>query len=119
MGKDRDRRPSRPDGEAVVEPTATTEATEAKVEAGPALDVEAKIKQIEESKLSPEEKKAYVARLRGDVDDPMAAHRVPFSVYANIKKIRHHVRSGMLQYPPAKGVQSATVVEWDTIFKDF
>lgn len=111
MARDRDRQAPRQ--EAVEAPAAPASAPDA------ALDVEAKIKQIEASGLSDAEKKSYIDRLRGDVVDPMAADRIPFNVYANIKKIRSHVRKGMLLYPPAKGKETATVEEWETIFKDF
>lgn len=91
--------------------------TEAKVEA--AFDVEKKIKEIMASNLPESEKAAYVARLTGNKSDPAAADRVPFTVWANRRSIRQNIRVGMLAFPKAKGVATATFEEWDTIFKDF
>lgn len=119
MGKEKDRRLSRPATEAVEPTVAEKPAVDQPVVVAPALDVEAKVKQIEASKLSDAEKKSYTAHVRGTVADPLDQHRVPFDVYANIKKIRSHVRKGMQQFPPAKGVKAATIHEWDAIFKDF
>ena len=102
---------------------AEVEAPPAKAEARKAeaatFDVEKKIKDIMASNLPESEKKEYVARITGNKSDAAAADRVPFTVWANSRSIRQNIRVGMLAFPKAKGVASATFEEWDTIFKDF
>lgn len=100
-------------------PPVSKEDAPAKKEEVKAFDVEKKIKEIEASNLPASEKREYIARLTGNKSDPAAADRVPFTVWANRRSIRQNIRVGMLAFPKAKGVASATFEEWDTIFKDF
>lgn len=78
-----------------------------------------KIEAIKASNMPEAHKAAYIAELTGDQLDPKSAERVPFTVWANIKNIRASVRIGMLAFPKAKSVISATFEEWETIFKGF
>lgn len=85
---------------------------------GESFSVEKKIAEIKASNLPEAEKEAYIRRLTGDVSTG-DGNRVPFTVYANIKKIGREKRAGMLATPKAKATSVATLGEWDEIFKDF
>lgn len=45
--------------------------------------------------------------------------KIPFNVYAKMKKIDQGIHRAMLAYPKAKSVSLATLQEWDEIFKGF
>jgi hypothetical protein len=98
--------------------------TKKKVAAKKELDVEAKAKQIQESKMPDEQKEkylrdiGYVASEDGS-NKNVDGHKIPLKVYFVIKKIPKNLQDAMKVYPKAKGLASATKVQWDEIFKKF
>lgn len=107
------------EAEGTEAPAAASQTTApaGEVQAVP-LSVETKVEQIKASNLSDSEKEAYIRRLRGGASAE-DANRVPFNVYANVRQIKRERRDGMLAYPPAAGVVTASMTVWDEIFKDF
>jgi hypothetical protein len=76
-----------------------------------------KIETIKASKMPEWQKKQLIEQLQGKADDLKG--KIPFSVYARVKKLSSGVQKAMLAYPEAKKVSLATVEEWDLIFKNF
>ncbi len=106
-------------GKEVEAPPREKAKTEESRADATAFDLEKKIEAIKASAMPEKQKDAYIAELSGSKSDPTAVDRVPFTVWANSRNIRASVRVGMLAFPKAKGVASATFQEWDEIFKDF
>jgi hypothetical protein len=79
------------------------------------LDV--KIRAIRESKMPIEQQEALLKEIGVKVDE--APKGVPFSVYAQIKRIPKTIHKAMQLYPKAKNVSLASLEEWESIFKDF
>ena len=78
--------------------------------------IDKKKRAIMSSKMPQWQKDEYLAKLRGR---PASEKRVAFNVYARVKNLKDGFKAPMLAYPAAKGVESATVQEWDKLFKDF
>ena len=76
-----------------------------------------KIERIKASKMPSWQKKQLIERLQGVPEDSKG--KIPFSVYAKIKKLPSGMQKAMLAYPEARKVSLATVEEWDLIFKNF
>jgi len=76
-----------------------------------------KIDVIKSSKMPIWQKKALIEELEGKSEK--LDGKVPFAVYARIKKLGSTMQKAMLAYPGAKNVSLATVEEWDLIFKNF
>ena len=79
--------------------------------------LEKKLKAIDDSKMPQWQKDHYKATLTGG--EVVETGKISFTVYANMKKIPEHLREGMKHYPPAKDKGSATLAEWEEIFKSF
>lgn len=84
----------------------------------PTLDVAKKAAAIKESKLPDAHKASYLKQI-GDTKEVSDADKIPFSVYAVMRKLDGSSHKAMLAFPKAKGVSKATLIEWDEIFKDF
>jgi hypothetical protein len=76
-----------------------------------------KIEVIKASKMPEWQKKQLLEQLEGKKED--LGGKIPFSIYAKIKKLSSGVQKAMVAYPEAKKVSLATVEEWDLIFKNF
>ena len=83
------------------------------------FDVKAKAEQIKKSNMSESEKKRYLIQLGIEEDGAKVEKAVPFSIYATVKKIPQGLRGAMQVYPAAKGVEKASLKQWDEIYKDF
>lgn len=81
------------------------------------FDVEAKIKKIEDSKLTEAEKSAYIRKLKNEAAPE--GLKISFAVYCERKKIPLRHREPMKFYPAAKGVMSCTFEGWEEIYKNF
>lgn len=79
--------------------------------------VKKKIEEILASRLPEKQKEEYIERLTAKKVENV--NRVPFAVYAKIKKIKPNLISGMVAYPKANGVVLASLEEWDEIYKNF
>ena len=78
--------------------------------------VDAKIKAIEESKMPQWQKDQCKVELIGKKSD---GEKISFEVYVLRKRVPKHLNPGMRAYPKAKGIMSATMGQWEEIFKDF
>jgi hypothetical protein len=76
-----------------------------------------KIEKIENSKMPEKQKREYIAKLQGKVED--SSDKVPFHVYARIRKHDQHLHKAMQAYPAAKNIRLASLSQWDEIFKNF
>ncbi len=94
---------------------AKEEKKESAVKKG--FDIEAKVKQIEESRLPQAEKDAYIRKLKND--NAEKSQKISFAVYCQRKKVKPHLREAMTHYPAAKGVKSCTFEGWEEIYKNF
>jgi hypothetical protein len=63
------------------------------------------------------QKREYIAKLQGKVED--SSDKVPFHVYARIRKHDQHLHKAMQAYPAAKNIRLASLSQWDEIFKNF
>lgn len=81
------------------------------------VDVAAKIERIQKSKLSDADKEQMIQKLK--IKDAKPEVKVRFGAFANRLGLTPRMRTAMLAYPKAKGVVSATIAQWDEIFKDF
>lgn len=79
--------------------------------------LEKKVRAIRESKMPIEQQEALLKDMGVKVD--AAPQGVPFSVYAQIKRIPKTMHKAMQLYPKAKNVSLASLEEWESIFKDF
>jgi hypothetical protein len=77
---------------------------------------EEKIKAIKSSKMPDSQKQAYISELEGEKVEKKG---VPYAVYAKVKGIPSDMQKAMLAFPKAKGIEVATLKQWDEIFKDF
>lgn len=75
-----------------------------------------KAQEILDSNMPKWKKDEYLEQL-GKVKQKKSG--IPFPVYAKIKKIPQHLHKAMLVFPKAKGVELASLEEWDQIFKNF
>jgi hypothetical protein len=73
---------------------------------------------IRDSAMPEFQKLAYLRDI-GEIKEPFDPNKVSFEVYASIRKIDHDRCKAMLVYPKAVGVHTATLKEWDEIFKNF
>lgn len=76
-----------------------------------------KIDVIKASKMPDWQKKQMIDQL--EKKDESLEGKVPFGIYAKIKKLGSGAQKAMLAYPEAKKVSLATLKEWDEIFKNF
>ena len=83
------------------------------------FDPQSKAKEVMDSKMSDSEKKRYLIHLGVENEGELAEKVVSFGVYAVIKKIPAHLQSAMKAYPKAKGIETASVKQWEEIFKSF
>lgn len=108
----------RPSAKAKVEEPKAEEPKAKPVEKKkPEFDLAAKIERIEASRLPAAEKERMVKKLK--IADAKPEKKVLFGAYANQKGLSDKMRKAMAVYPKAKDVVSATVEQWDEIFKDF
>ena len=80
--------------------------------------LEKKIKAINESQM-PEEQKIALLKEIGAIKEESTDGKIPFIIYAKVKKIGTDRHKAMLAYPEATGVSLASIEEWDEIFKNF
>ena len=85
---------------------------------GPAPVMRSKADVIRESGLTPAQKDKYLRDI-GEIKDEFDPKKVSFDVYATVRKIPPGRNKAMTLYPNAVGVKSATLTEWDEIFKNF
>jgi len=79
-------------------------------------EVRDKRQEILDSKMPEWQKQEYIEQLFGKKKEVKG---VPFSVYARLKKVPEQLHKAMLVFPSVKGVETATLEEWDRIFKNF
>jgi len=96
---------------------ATGEASEVKIPEAP----KNKAEQIKKSNMPKDEKEKYLRQLglQGDSGEKQEGKLIPFSVYAQIRKIKPELQGAMKVYPKAKDLNAASLKEWDEIFKKF
>ena len=76
--------------------------------------------QILASKMPEYQKREALIAIGEIKEDPQeSANKVTFKVYAKVEKVNPRLHSAMLAYPSAKGVELATLKEWNEIFKGF
>lgn len=80
--------------------------------------LEKKIKAINESAMPDSQKKALLKEI-GAVSVESMEGKIPFAVYARVRKIEIGRQKAMLAYPKAKATSVASLEEWDMIFKEF
>ena len=76
-----------------------------------------KIEVIKASKMPDWQKQKLIEELEGSKED--LTGKIPFAVYAKIKKLGSSMQKAMLAYHGAKSIRLATLAEWDEIFKSF
>lgn len=76
-----------------------------------------KIDVIKASKMPDWQKKELIDKLEDNGEE--LEGKIPFSIYARIKKLNTTMQKAMLAYPDAKKISLATIEEWDLIFKNF
>lgn len=76
-----------------------------------------KIDVIKASKMPDWQKKQLIDKLEDKVEN--LEGKIPFNVYARIKKFSGTLQKAMTAYPDAKKISLATIEEWDLIFKNF
>lgn len=77
-----------------------------------------KIAAVNESAM-PEAQKIALLKKIGAIKEDSTDGKVPFIIYAKIKKISVDQHKAMLAYPKAKGVSLAPINQWEEIFKEF
>jgi hypothetical protein len=80
--------------------------------------LEKKIKAINESAMPEAQKKALLKEI-GAIHDESADGKIPFNVYARIRKIEIGRQKAMMAYPKARLKNMNSLEEWDQIFKEF
>ena len=78
----------------------------------------AKAKAIMESSMPEAQKQKYLADI-GMVKTVSDNGKVPFNVYARLRKVPKDRLKAMEVYPKAVSVRLASIDEWDEIFKAF
>jgi hypothetical protein len=73
---------------------------------------------IRASALSPAQKDKYLRDI-GEIKDEFDPSKVSFEVYATVRKVPRGRHYAMKAYPSAKTVKTASLTEWDQIFKNF
>lgn len=76
-----------------------------------------KIDVIKASKMPDWQKKELIDKLEDKGEE--LEGRIPFGIYARIKKLGGSMQKAMIAYPAAKKISLATIEEWDLIFKNF
>lgn len=76
-----------------------------------------KVEVIKASKMPDWQKKQLIDKLEDKAED--LEGKIPFNVYAKIKKLGGTMQKAMTAYPEAKKISLATIEEWDLIFKNF
>jgi hypothetical protein len=82
-----------------------------------ATPMEQKIKSIVDSKMPESQKQEYLKSLNPEIDS--GEGKMPFHIYARIRKIVPSMHKAYMVYPKAKAVKMATLEQWDEIFKEF
>jgi hypothetical protein len=77
-----------------------------------------KAEAIMASSMPESQKKEYLKQI-GAVAEPSDAGKVPFHIFAKVKKVPPSRHKAMLVYPKARGISLATIEEWEQIFKSF
>ena len=81
-------------------------------------DIEKKAEVIRSSSMPEAQKESYLRKIGALAPDSNAG-KVPFHVYAKLRKTERDRINAMRVYPKASLVRLATLKEWDEIFKDF
>ena len=97
-----------------VEPEKVKESASPK-----AFDMAAKAKLILDSKMPEAQKQEYLKSIGHGVSVEEKQSEVPFLVYVKARNIPIHLHKAMLAWPKAKSVSSASLKQWDEIFKEF
>lgn len=93
------------------------EKKEEKVEKFERSKKPSKIESIKASKMPDWQKKELLDKLEPKAES--LEGKIPFAIYAKIKKLGSSMQKAMQAYPEAKKVSLATLKEWDEIFKNF
>lgn len=111
-----------PKSEAAKPVEAEEEEDAVAPEAAPAFDpahpMAAKAAQVMASSMPEAQKQKYLRDL-GVVQGASDTGKVPFNVYARVRKVAKDRLKAMEVYPKAKEVRLATIEAWDEIFKAF
>ncbi len=75
--------------------------------------------QIRNSKMPEWQKREALIAIGVLKSPPEPVGKVSFKVYAKVKKIHPDMHRAMLAYPSVKGVDLATLKEWDEKLKGF
>lgn len=80
--------------------------------------IDPKVKAIMESAMPDAQKQEYlreIGAIKGESDEG----KIPFNVYAKLRKVSKDTHVAMMRYPKAKVIRLASLDEWDEIFKNF
>jgi len=80
--------------------------------------LEAKVKAIMESAMPESQKQEYLRQI-GAITPASDEGKIPYNVYAKVRRVPRESHNAMMVYPKAKNVRLASLGEWDEIFKDF
>lgn len=95
------------------QPVVVNKASEIKIDV-----VSAKAEAIIKSAMPEDQKMRYLMEI-GAIKKVSDDGKIPFNVYAKIRKVAKDRLRAMEVYPKAKNVRLAMLAEWDDIFKDF